>query len=138
MSYAKRALRRDPAIPIGEPSPLHVLCACGARLGIEPPHGATCPCGLTYDARGWIVRTYDAAFRAGLAGFYEASTDTLRSIPENYCLAHRRPNGRWRAYRDEGATSNFHDAFEAVLRAHEDRTPDALAHLLGHAWRVLA
>lgn len=77
------------------------------------------------------MTAWEQAHKLGRRAFYERSTDTLRSCPENYCLAHR-VGGRWRAYRDEGATRALHDAFDLALQAYRDgSTGDALADLLG-------
>ena len=54
--FTKRALIRDPNVPIGQPAPLHVECECGAQVPIElDGPDARCECGIVYDCRGWIV-----------------------------------------------------------------------------------
>jgi hypothetical protein len=50
--YTKRAVKCGPT-----PGTYHLNCECGAILIVDYPHGEniTCPCGIRYDARGWIV-----------------------------------------------------------------------------------
>lgn len=58
----KRAVIRDAAVPIGQPAPLHINCGCGQKLtvnsdaftGKAPDELIPCPCGITYDSRGYV------------------------------------------------------------------------------------
>jgi hypothetical protein len=55
--YSKRALIRDPNVPVGQPARIHIDCECG-RTVYQPetgPSAVWCPCGLVYDACGWIT-----------------------------------------------------------------------------------
>lgn len=45
---------------------------------------------------------------------YEAATETIRSLPENWCLA-AKVGGKWEAFRVEGATTQWHDAIQKVI-----------------------
>lgn len=54
--YKKRALIRRPGYPVGQPAPCFIHCGCGREVDvIESRKPQPCPCGLTYDAAGWIV-----------------------------------------------------------------------------------
>lgn len=56
----KVALRRDPAAPIGQPAPLHVVCPCGATVP-QTDAGMTCrQCGQRFDSRGWLLTGQEA------------------------------------------------------------------------------
>ena len=60
------------------------------------------------------MNQYEEAQIMGKRTFVENSTETIRTCPENYCLAHRK-NGRWQAYRDEGITRHLHDRIQETL-----------------------
>lgn len=58
-SYAKRAVKRDPTAPVGQPAELYWLdCGCGRCVPVDFPEGgdAACDCGVIYSARGWVRR----------------------------------------------------------------------------------
>jgi hypothetical protein len=81
---------------------------------------------------------WELANQQGRRAFYERATDTLRSCPENYCLAYRTKDGRWHVYRDEGATRAQHDAFaKIILDWQAGSTGDAIADLLGEHLRSI-
>lgn len=44
---------------------------------------------------------------------YEKSTETMRSVPENYCLAYRE-NNKWKAYQYEGATRTIRPLIKVI------------------------
>jgi len=57
-AYSKRAVKRDPTAPLGQPARLYWIdCECGRCVPIAFPNGrdSRCDCGIAYDARGWIV-----------------------------------------------------------------------------------
>lgn len=58
LDLLKLALRRDPNVPIGTPSPLHIVCPCvRIVLPIQDDQNVDCPnCGRTYDSLGWVVK----------------------------------------------------------------------------------
>jgi hypothetical protein len=60
----KLALKRDPLVPVGQTSPLHVDCPCGRAILIITELNGCHGCGLVVDSAGWIkgndaVRTPD-------------------------------------------------------------------------------
>ena len=56
MPVIKKALKRDPLVPQGEPSPLHLDCGCGATVLVNPVFHVPCPdCGTVYESGGWIM-----------------------------------------------------------------------------------
>jgi hypothetical protein len=56
--YTKRAVKRDPTVPMGQPGACWIDCECGLTLHIAPDPALEhpCTCGITYDARGWITK----------------------------------------------------------------------------------
>lgn len=65
---------------------------------------------------------------------YETETETIRSVPENYCLAHRE-DGKWAVYRHEGMTKAFHETFQKVIEGYYMNEAD-LAVNLGAAFQA--
>jgi len=65
--------------------------------------------------------------------FFERSTNTIRSRPENYCLAYRRSaTGIWWVYTREAATKGKHHLIARVLAEYSRwSTADALAEEIG-------
>ncbi len=50
----KLALKRDPNVPVGVVSTLHVDCPCGQRVPINDTEANKCMnCGAAYDGSGW-------------------------------------------------------------------------------------
>ncbi len=56
VTCTKRALKRDPATPIGQPGKLHVDCLCGAKVEIQRDANECTSCGRVYNQGGWITR----------------------------------------------------------------------------------
>lgn len=60
-AYTKLAWIRDAAVAVGHPAPGHFDCPCGAQILTDPrtfnPRDtfACVVCGLTVDARGWVL-----------------------------------------------------------------------------------
>jgi hypothetical protein len=57
-STAKLAWLRDPSAPAGQSALGRFQCPCGASVdGVDYASGETypCPCGRTWDSRGWLV-----------------------------------------------------------------------------------
>ena len=54
MAYTKLALRRDPNVAIGHPSPIHLDCLCGQEVQITGRENC-CTCGTVYDSGGWVM-----------------------------------------------------------------------------------
>ena len=51
----RAAIKRDPAIPMGEKSPLHVDCECGQAVSIIEPINECSLCHTDYDLQGWTI-----------------------------------------------------------------------------------
>jgi len=51
----KKALIRDSSVPVGQPAPMHVNCACGHSVAIEGPSNTCENCFTTYSETGWII-----------------------------------------------------------------------------------
>jgi hypothetical protein len=51
----KRALRRDPSVPVGQPAPLHLLCGCTTEVPVVADVQTCATCGQAYDARGYLI-----------------------------------------------------------------------------------
>jgi hypothetical protein len=68
--------------------------------------------------RGDIVgeRAWEVAYKAKQRVFYEAATETIRTCPENYCLA-ARDGHHWLAFTDAAAKLTASDV-EDVLANH--------------------
>lgn len=65
---------------------------------------------------------------------WEPETETIRSVPENYCLATRNNpefGQGWHAYRHEGATKQWHDAFERACTTGYHANETELAAKIG-------
>lgn len=83
---------------------------------------------MSYNLSDW-----EKANILGKRAFYERSTQTIRACPENYCLAHRGPNG-WQRYGEDNATRGWWTLIDNVIRTYKnDSTGDALASLIGEA-----
>lgn len=54
VTLTKRALIRDPRVPVGQPAPMHVNCGCGRPVPIVADDINRCACGVAYDGLGWI------------------------------------------------------------------------------------
>jgi len=50
----KLARKRDPNVPIGQPSALHVDCPCGRQVVLTTDRNP-CDCGEAYNLGGWIL-----------------------------------------------------------------------------------
>lgn len=55
VTCVKRALKRDPTVPAGIPSLLHVDCGCGQEVPIVAARNTCAGCGVAYDTSGWIL-----------------------------------------------------------------------------------
>lgn len=74
------------------------------------------------------MRAYDQARAAGLPVFYEAATDTIRTCPENYCLAVQR-GGRWTPFVDAGV-GRQRAGLAAVIRRHSGASAEDMVATL--------
>jgi hypothetical protein len=54
MPYLKLSLKRDPGIPAGQTSPMHLDCPCGQQVPIND-NVNPCACGAEYNARGYVI-----------------------------------------------------------------------------------
>jgi hypothetical protein len=81
------------------------------------------------------MTSWEQAARLGRRAFFERETMTLRTCPENFCLAVYR-YGRWKAFADgavvDGALKTTVNQIQAVLDTWQGgSTGDALADELG-------
>ena len=53
--FTKRALIRDPSVPVGQAAPMHIECRCGHSVNVES-QANHCHCGAIYDARGYVMK----------------------------------------------------------------------------------
>ena len=54
----KLALKRDPSVPIGVTSQMHLDCPCGTQVLVEPAPQEVLVCrncGAEYDRSGWLL-----------------------------------------------------------------------------------
>jgi hypothetical protein len=58
-------------------------------------------------------RAWETAYRAKQRVFYEAATETVRTCPENYCLAARQ-SGHWIAFTDAAAALLSSDVEDVI------------------------
>ena len=77
--------------------------------------------------------TYHAVYMAkAIAGSqrtrWEPESETVRSVPENYCLATHHEN-KWAVYRDEAATRRWHDAIEKVVGEYAHNEANMAEHI---------
>lgn len=57
--FTKKALIRDPNVPVGKPAAMYLTCVCGHKVDMgtsdDPAHGNVCSeCGREYDSRGYL------------------------------------------------------------------------------------
>lgn len=139
MERTKVAIIREPGHPVGEPAPCYLNCPCGAKPPAPADAGLMtwCACGAIYDAAGWLVRrssAWEAARQLGRRAFYERATETLRTCPENYCLAARQEvRGRyvWRPFVDAALREHETTIVAEIERWAAGSTGDALAEAVG-------
>ncbi len=66
---------------------------------------------------------------------YQPETETLRTVPENYCVAsYNESSGRWVPFEFEGALHN--SPLISLVRAHGGVPTDALVALLNFSLRI--
>ncbi len=77
---------------------------------------------------------WDRAHQLGKRAFVERQNDlmTIRSCPENVCLAYRTDRDPWRLYQDDKFFAAWHPAMKRVIEIYgKYSTADALAEELG-------
>lgn len=74
------------------------------------------------------MTAYDQAYTKKLPVFYEAATDTIRTCPENYCLAVLR-GGRWTPFVDAGV-GRQRAGLAAVIHRHSGASVEDMVALL--------
>jgi hypothetical protein len=68
MAITKKALIRDPDVPIGQPAPMHIECGCGEKINVSSTENQ-CQCGAIYDRQGYVIEA-SAASRTEIAPKY--------------------------------------------------------------------
>lgn len=76
-------------------------------------------------------QAYLTALRSGVRVFHDLETDTIRTYPENYCLAARTsPDSPWYAYVDVECPVTAED-IRSWLERFRDESDESLVEILG-------
>ena len=65
--------------------------------------------------------------------FFENYTQTIRSSPDNYCLAEFQ-NGIWFAFRRESATIKLHNKIDQICKTLKNNSGEVLANDISKIW----
>ncbi len=72
---------------------------------------------------------WEEAYHSKQRVFFEPATDTVRTCPENYCLAFRRDGKTWEPFVD-AAMGPLRAPIAALVTRHHGVSPDRMVTLL--------